>query len=312
MGEVEAGWYPDPEGGASERWWDGERWTASTRSLSASAVDSPTAVRPRVAAPANGPASLPPSLAAPPPGVPSPDRSNRVVRNLMVGSIGLVAVSGVVAAVVLTARGPADLSAADADELTVVTPEARERGQEADDDLVVDEPLDDFADDDLVVDEPVDDLAGDGMDDGLEDDGLGDEGLSSATAGQGSRGSPPGWVADEVVERRDGFQLVDGSAWNPDATLNGVVGRRASDGRSNVFFFVEDRGFIGTDTYAPSRHGLEVLPLEAGAVAVAYDVVDDTGSHAGTIEVRYRWQGEELQPLDEIPPLPGEGSGPHR
>jgi len=24
---VPAGWYPDPEGGAQRRWWDGERWT---------------------------------------------------------------------------------------------------------------------------------------------------------------------------------------------------------------------------------------------------------------------------------------------
>ena len=26
-GEVPAGWYDDPAGGAGKRWWDGKRWT---------------------------------------------------------------------------------------------------------------------------------------------------------------------------------------------------------------------------------------------------------------------------------------------
>jgi uncharacterized protein DUF2510 len=30
MTEVVAGWYPDPAGSASSRWWDGTRWTEST------------------------------------------------------------------------------------------------------------------------------------------------------------------------------------------------------------------------------------------------------------------------------------------
>lgn len=28
---TQAGWYPDPQGGAGERWWDGEEWSERTR-----------------------------------------------------------------------------------------------------------------------------------------------------------------------------------------------------------------------------------------------------------------------------------------
>jgi hypothetical protein len=31
---VVPGWYPDPAGGASERWWDGTAWTPQTRAQS--------------------------------------------------------------------------------------------------------------------------------------------------------------------------------------------------------------------------------------------------------------------------------------
>jgi hypothetical protein len=299
MGAVEAGWYPDPRGGDSERWWDGEGWTAATRLATAPPVDSPTAVRARVAVPARGP------VASTPPPAPPSERAGGAFRYLVVGALGLVVAAGVVATVLIAGRDPAAPSVADADELTVVTPEARERDDEGVDDPVVDEP---------VLEDPVDEflVEDDGLrEDGLEDDGLEDDAFPPVTD-RGGPGSPPEWVADEVVERRDGFQLVDGGAWDPDATLNAVVGRRASDGRSHVFLFVEGRGFIGTDTYAPSRHGLAVSPRAADMVVVVYEVVDDAGVAAGTVEVRYRWQGEELAPLDEIPPLPGEGSGPYR
>jgi len=40
MTNIPAGWYPDPEGGQAERWWDGTKWTNRT-SASSAAVPPP-------------------------------------------------------------------------------------------------------------------------------------------------------------------------------------------------------------------------------------------------------------------------------
>ena len=45
-----AGWYPDPEGLARQRWWDGEKWTADVAPLAA--PQPYTAARPQLTAPA--------------------------------------------------------------------------------------------------------------------------------------------------------------------------------------------------------------------------------------------------------------------
>jgi hypothetical protein len=37
MSEAVAGWYPDPAGGAQQRWWDGAQWTNDTAPVAAGA-----------------------------------------------------------------------------------------------------------------------------------------------------------------------------------------------------------------------------------------------------------------------------------
>lgn len=33
MTEVDAGWYPDPAGGPTPRWWDGQDWTDTVQPM---------------------------------------------------------------------------------------------------------------------------------------------------------------------------------------------------------------------------------------------------------------------------------------
>lgn len=47
IGELEPGWYPDPEGEPKERYWDGRGWTDRTRPMVIS-------IRPRTPPPADG------------------------------------------------------------------------------------------------------------------------------------------------------------------------------------------------------------------------------------------------------------------
>jgi hypothetical protein len=64
-----AGWYPDPSGGAGQRYWDGTEWTAAT-SPSVSAVDTANAVAPPTHAPlpaSPAPAATPPVSTTTPP-----------------------------------------------------------------------------------------------------------------------------------------------------------------------------------------------------------------------------------------------------
>ena len=43
MTNIPAGWFPDPEGGQGERWWDGTKWTNQTSASSTSVPPPPPA-----------------------------------------------------------------------------------------------------------------------------------------------------------------------------------------------------------------------------------------------------------------------------
>jgi len=81
MSNTPPGWYPDPEPGVGERWWDGSKWTNQTR---------------------NGPAAVPPP---PPPGgwarpVGSYSRKSNAGLSLGLSIVGIIGTSIMVVAIV--------------------------------------------------------------------------------------------------------------------------------------------------------------------------------------------------------------------
>jgi hypothetical protein len=134
---------------------------------------------------------------------------------------------------------------------------------------------------------------------------------------RGDYGRAPGWVADQLAEVREGYTLADDSAWNPDATLNAVTGTMTggATGRGmHVFFFVDAERYLGTDTLH-SSNSVGITWWDDTTVAVEYVLYNDGDPGccptAGSAVVRFHWNGDRLVPLDDIPPLYGEGS-PYR
>jgi hypothetical protein len=138
-----------------------------------------------------------------------------------------------------------------------------------------------------------------------------------AAVDRGDYGRAPAWVADQLAEVREGYTLANDAAWNPDATLSAVTGSMAggATGRGmHVFFFVDGERYLGTDTLH-SSNTVRITWWDDTTVAVEYVLYNDgdpgccpTG---GSAVVRFHWNGDRLVPLDDIPPLYGEGS-PYR
>lgn len=132
-----------------------------------------------------------------------------------------------------------------------------------------------------------------------------------SNAGAGRPGQPPAWVEEELSQVRTGFVLQDGSHWNPDNTLNVVTGSRAgaaNAGGMHAFFFVDGEGYIGPDTLEPSHRVTLTASGDTGAT-IEYTLYREgepsccpTGGYQ---QVHFQWDGDELTPLDDIPPLEG-------
>jgi hypothetical protein len=138
-----------------------------------------------------------------------------------------------------------------------------------------------------------------------------------AARDRGDYGRAPAWVVDQLAAVRDGYTLANDSTWNPDATLNAVTGTMmgGATGRGmHVFFFVDAERYLGTDTFYNSN-SVGITWQDDTTVAVEYVLYNDGDPGccptAGSAVVRFHWNGDELVPLDDIPPLYGEGS-PYR
>lgn len=132
-----------------------------------------------------------------------------------------------------------------------------------------------------------------------------------STAGAGRAGQPPPWVEEELSQAGTGFVLENGSHWHPANTLNVVTGSKAgtpdADGM-HAFFFVKGEGYIGTDTLEPSQ--TVTLAATGDTIAtVEYMLYRQNEPRCcptgGSRQVRFQWDGDDLFPLDDIPPRQG-------
>jgi hypothetical protein len=96
--------------------------------------------------------------------------------------------------------------------------------------------------------------------------------------------------------RRQGFTTLHLADYDYKANLRVLVGRPVGDaaGGSYAFFFVKDR-YLGKDSTTPSNK-LSVAKTGKNQVTLSYE------TSAGRTKVRFKLEGETLQPLDEIPP----------
>lgn len=96
--------------------------------------------------------------------------------------------------------------------------------------------------------------------------------------------------------RRQGFTTLSVKSYDFKANLRVLVGRPVGDaaGGSYAFFFLKDR-FLGKDSTTPSSK-LSVAKTGKNQVTLAYE------TSAGRTKVRFKLEGETLQPLDAIPP----------
>jgi hypothetical protein len=96
--------------------------------------------------------------------------------------------------------------------------------------------------------------------------------------------------------RRQGFTTLDVRDYDYKATLRVLIGRPVGDaaGGSYAFFFLKDR-YLGKDSTTPSNK-LSVAKTGKNQVTLSYE------TSAGRTKVRFKLDGETLQPLDAIPP----------
>jgi hypothetical protein len=104
--------------------------------------------------------------------------------------------------------------------------------------------------------------------------------------------------------RRQGFTTLAATDYDPKATLRVLVGRPVGDaaGGSHAFFFLRDR-FVEKDALAPSSR-LRVASAGKVTVTLSYGVYqpgDLAGAPRGRKRVRFRLEGDRIQPLDTMP-----------
>jgi hypothetical protein len=104
--------------------------------------------------------------------------------------------------------------------------------------------------------------------------------------------------------RRQGFTTLRLSDYDPKATLRVLVGRPVGDaaGGTRAFFFAKQT-FLGNDASAPSSK-LTVAKKGKVTVTLSYGVYnpgDTAGAPSGRKRVRFKLEGQQVQPLDTIP-----------
>jgi len=137
---------------------------------------------------------------------------------------------------------------------------------------------------------------------------------TTTTAGRASP-DPSTDAAGETAAARvaeEGFSVADTSGYDPNMTLNALVGD--GPGGQMVFFFV-DGDYIGTDTADPSGD-IDIVSSSDTVTEVSYGIYvpedPDCCPSGGRQTVRYSWSGSELQPLDPIPPTDPGATGSRR
>jgi hypothetical protein len=122
--------------------------------------------------------------------------------------------------------------------------------------------------------------------------------------------TPRPLTPDETLDRQDAidvvrsrsFDVLHKSDWNPDDTLQVLIGR-SSSGSEFAFFFVDGQ-YLGNDSTDPSAKirvrttdDLEVT-LQYGTYAPGDAVDKPTGE---PITVHFRYDGGQVQPVEALP-----------
>ena len=129
-----------------------------------------------------------------------------------------------------------------------------------------------------------------------------------------TRPERPGGNISDAVDRvqREGYDVVDRSGYDPNATLRVLIGVRhgSADGYAKKAFFFVGPEFIGTDTKDPSA-GISVESQTDTTVTLGYAIYRRNDGlccpSGGTRSVRYSWDGARLSPQDPIPSLAQRG-----
>ena len=104
----------------------------------------------------------------------------------------------------------------------------------------------------------------------------------------------------------EGYRVLNANSYDPNADIRVLVGvaTNSADGSNQrAFFFAGDR-YIGTDARDASAT-VEFVRQVGNVVTLRYFLYRPADSmccpSAGTVDVRYRWDGTRLIPLDPIP-----------
>lgn len=146
----------------------------------------------------------------------------------------------------------------------------------------------------------------------LGTDGQTSYGLVTQPGALTIRGLPPalpvsGALAAAVARvAQAGYRVSDTSSYDPYAPIRVLIGVLASaaDGANQRAFFFAGERYLGTDALDPSA-GVQFVRQTGNVITLRYVIYRPSDSmccpSGGTVDVRYRWDGASLTPLDPIP-----------
>ena len=132
-------------------------------------------------------------------------------------------------------------------------------------------------------------------------------GGASSTTTVGAKGHEPPLKAAEATVRARGYYPTDISAYDPRASLAVILGvkKGSADATAQRAFFFANGRLAGTDTPTDSS-GIRIASVRAPVIGLEYALYSKTDPQCcptgGSATVRYRWDGERVEPLDRIPP----------
>ena len=122
----------------------------------------------------------------------------------------------------------------------------------------------------------------------------------------GTAAAPPLRRAEATVRAR-GYFPVDVSAYDQHAPFAAIIGVRqgsADASAQRAFFFASGR-FVGDDASSDSAR-IGVAFARPSVIALRYALFDARDPQCcpsgGSATVRYRWNGQRVEPLDRVPP----------
>ncbi|MCL4512676.1 MAG: zinc ribbon domain-containing protein [Candidatus Eremiobacteraeota bacterium] len=121
--------------------------------------------------------------------------------------------------------------------------------------------------------------------------------------------APPYASAVKFVESKN-YTVMNTNTYNPSGMLHVLIGAqiKGKKKREQAFFFIgrKNEKFIGTDTLKPSGD-IKVVGERFVMIALSYGIYEPGDKiccpSGGRKVVHYYWNGDQLEPLEKIPPL---------